>query len=145
MLRTQSADGNAVLSPASIGHAVLMARAAADERSEAWRHEAIAASVAADPVDAAPRRLADALGGPGLAVISEIKRRSPSKGDLQPDLDPRVVMPAFGWWYPEEPSTQYDWRKSNINILTDTDLEELATGATQLRGIPCRLYKYEEI
>ena len=34
-----------------------------------------------------PRRFADALAGPGLSVIAEIKRRSPAKGDLNLDLD----------------------------------------------------------
>jgi len=80
-----------------------------------------------------------------MVFIETPKGRIVQKVKLAPDLDPRVVMPAFGWWYPEEPSTQYDWRKSNINVLIDAELEELATGATQLRGIPCRIYKYEEI
>src|ERR1700689_3791902 len=30
-------------------------------------------------------------GSDGLAVIAEIKRRSPSRGDLDPGLDPAVV------------------------------------------------------
>src|SRR5664280_904240 len=43
----------------------------------------------------ATRSFADAIAAAstryGMAVISEIKRRSPSKGDLDPDLDPATV------------------------------------------------------
>src|SRR4051812_751481 len=36
-----------------------------------------------------------ALRGGPLAVISEIKRRSPSKGDLFPDLDPSSLAATY--------------------------------------------------
>jgi indole-3-glycerol phosphate synthase / phosphoribosylanthranilate isomerase len=40
-------------------------------------------------------RFRDALAGPGLAAIAEIKRRSPSAGDLRPDGDPGVLARDF--------------------------------------------------
>jgi indole-3-glycerol phosphate synthase/phosphoribosylanthranilate isomerase len=40
-------------------------------------------------------RFAEALSGPGLAAIAEVKRRSPSAGDLRPDADPAQLAGAF--------------------------------------------------
>jgi len=40
-------------------------------------------------------RFRDALAAPGLQAIAEVKRRSPSAGDLRPDADPAVLAPAF--------------------------------------------------
>ena len=40
-------------------------------------------------------RFRDALAGPGFAAIAEIKRRSPSAGDLRPGAEPAELASAF--------------------------------------------------
>jgi indole-3-glycerol phosphate synthase/phosphoribosylanthranilate isomerase len=40
-------------------------------------------------------RFRDALAGPGVATIAEVKRRSPSAGDLRPDAEPAQLAAAF--------------------------------------------------
>jgi indole-3-glycerol phosphate synthase len=41
-------------------------------------------------------RFSDALAAPGLRAIAEVKRRSPSAGDLRPDADPARLAAQFG-------------------------------------------------
>jgi indole-3-glycerol phosphate synthase len=71
---------------------ILAAHRAAAGRDERDLHGLIERAQALPPT----RGFADALrGGDRLAVISEIKRRSPSKGDLFPDLDPAELATTY--------------------------------------------------
>ncbi|MFB3925983.1 MAG: molybdopterin-dependent oxidoreductase [Syntrophales bacterium] len=61
---------------------------------------------------------------------------------LTDGIDPRVVFASHGWWYPEgRPETQYDWEKSNFNILTSTNRLGKEFATPNLRGIGCRVYR----
>jgi len=62
---------------------------------------------------------------------------------LNADLDPRVVIAAFGWWFPERgPCELYGWQEANLNLLTDSaPPHDPALGSANLRGLMCRVYK----
>jgi anaerobic selenocysteine-containing dehydrogenase len=65
------------------------------------------------------------------------------KAFLSSDIDPRVIVVDYGWWFPEDgPTGLYGWEKSNINILTDDKPPyNRELGSSNLRGVPCNLAK----
>ena len=78
---------------------------------------------------APPRDFAGALRGSGLACIAEIKRRSPSKGDLDPELQPDLVAKEYA-----------TGGAACLSVLTDADFfggsaADLAA-ARQASGLP---------
>ena len=57
-------------------------------------------------------------------------------------VHPRVVSAAIGWWFPESgPQSQYEWRRSNFNMLTSIGKLGKEFGTPNLKGLPCRLRK----
>ena len=58
-------------------------------------HELVERAKACSPARPFAAALLSAGAGGDLAVISEIKRRSPSKGALNPDLDPSALASVY--------------------------------------------------
>jgi len=65
------------------------------------------------------------------------------KAKLEREIDPRVIVLSFGWWFPERKDLELSgWKESNLNILTSNDPPyEPAIGSTFLRAVPCRISK----
>jgi anaerobic selenocysteine-containing dehydrogenase len=57
-------------------------------------------------------------------------------------VHPRVISASLGWWFPEgDPETQFDWRKSNFNMLTSGKKLGREFGTPNLKNLPCRIRK----
>jgi len=57
-------------------------------------------------------------------------------------VHPRVVNAAIGWWFPEgDASSQFEWRKSNFNMLTSIGKLGKEFGTPNIKSIPCRVRK----
>jgi len=79
-----------------------------------------------------------------MAYIETNKGKIVQRLALDEELDPRIVVTSFGWWFPEERSTVFGWDKSNINILTRSEPPyDPGIGTVDLRGIPCKVYPAE--
>jgi indole-3-glycerol phosphate synthase len=76
--------------PSFLARAVAGARRASDGRPATLAE--LQAAAAALP---SARGFAAALAAPGMGLIAEVKRRSPSKGDIRPDLDPAALAAAY--------------------------------------------------
>jgi indole-3-glycerol phosphate synthase len=75
-------------------------------------------------------RFRDALAAPGLAAIAEVKRRSPSAGDLRPDADPAQLAAQFAQAGAAAVSILVDERFGGS--LDDLSAARAATGAPLL-------------
>lgn len=75
-------------------------------------------------------------------VYIETKRgKIKQKASLKAEIDPRVVIAAYGWWFPEKGVAQlYGWKESNINVLTESSSPyDPFLGSTNLRGMLCKV------
>ena len=80
----------------------------------------------------------------GDYVYIETKRgRIKQQANLIPNIDPRVIIVDYGWWFPEKSASEdlHGWAESNINILTDNKQPYASEmGSPTLRGILCKVY-----
>lgn len=111
-----------------------------------YKHVATVRKIRPDPVVELHPETAQRLGlQDGDWVYIETREgRIKQKLSFNRDIDPRIVVGAFGWWFPEDVSTMYGWEKANINVLTPSGPEyDPLTGSIQLHGIPCKVYLAE--
>jgi len=57
-------------------------------------------------------------------------------------VHPDVISASLGWWFPEgNEKEQFEWRKSNFNMLTSVGKLGREFGTPNLKNIPCRIRK----
>jgi anaerobic selenocysteine-containing dehydrogenase len=57
-------------------------------------------------------------------------------------IHPQVICAAYGWWFPETASDgQYEWKRSNYNMVTSMEPVGREFGTPNLKGIGCRIRK----
>jgi anaerobic selenocysteine-containing dehydrogenase len=109
-----------------------------------YKHVASLRNMRPEPVVELNTETAKKLGlKDGEWVYLETKTgRIKQRLSLNPYLNEKVVIAAFGWWFPEEKDTLYGWDKSNINVLISSDPPyDFTTGIVDMKGVPCKVYK----
>lgn len=108
-----------------------------------FRHVATMRIIRPDPLVELHPETAQRLGlkEGGWVYIETETGRVKQKLSLNRNIDPRVVIAAFGWWFPEKGESGIGWKESNINMLVPSGPDyDPSTGGVTLRGLPCRVY-----
>ncbi len=63
------------------------------------------------------------------------------KAKLFEGIRPDVVNAQHGWWFPEEKSSEYGWKRSNVNLLYDHAHFDPENGSEPLKSYLCKVYK----
>ena len=84
--------------------------------------------------------------------IETRRGRIKMRADVQPIVDPRVVMAPRGWWFPERDGSAdldnpFGCLESNVNTLTSVDDEHCDPmgGSWANRGLLCKVYKCTDV
>jgi len=71
------------------------------------------------------------------------KGRVRFKAKLQEMFLPQVVSLDAAWWFPERKEPDHGCFISNINVIIPGDVYDPIFGSTNLKSIPCKVYKSE--
>ncbi len=84
--------------------------------------------------------------------IETRRGRIKMRADVEPIVDPRVVMAPRGWWFPERDGSAdldnpFGCLESNVNTLTSVDDEHCDPmgGSWANRGLLCKVYKCTDV
>lgn len=57
---------------------------------------------------------------------------------------PNILCADLGWWFPEgNPDKQYDWQKSNFNMLTSINRLGKEFGTPNIKNVPCQIMLHQ--
>ena len=75
-------------------------------------------------------------------VIESRRGKVRQRARLTLGRDPRIVSAQHAWWFPEKKDPGHGWDESNVNVLTEDELEGMdpAMGASNLKTALCRIY-----
>ena len=71
------------------------------------------------------------------------RERARFKAKLVEGFLPQVVSVDGQWWFPERKEPDHGCFESNINVAIPGDVYDPIFGSTNLKSIPCRVYKAE--
>lgn len=69
------------------------------------------------------------------------KRRVRFKAKIVKDFLPKMVAVNHGWWFPEKEEGVSKCFESNVNYVIPGNVYDPTYGSTNIRSIPCRIYK----
>ena len=69
------------------------------------------------------------------------KERVRFKAKLVEEFHLGVVCTENGWWFPEKKDPEHGCFESNINVVIPDDVYDPVYGSTNIKGVPCRVYK----
>ena len=69
------------------------------------------------------------------------KERVRFRAKLIEGFHPRLVAVDHGWWFPERPDPEHGCFESNINRVIPADVYDPMFGCSNLRSIPCRIFR----